>query len=146
VLRGSAQARVDDKGRVKIPAHYRQMIESKYGRELYVTSVDGQFVRLYPFPVWLEVEQRLLSQPTFEPVIMRFKEAVTYFGSSATMDKQGRILIQAILRERAKVMDEVVILGQLSYLDLWNRKTLDERIASRTLTDEDLKVLSDRGF
>lgn len=146
MLRGSAQARVDDKGRVKVPAHYRQVIESKYGRELYVTSLDGQFVRLYPFPVWLEVEQKLIHQPSFDPTIMRFKEALTYFGSPATMDKQGRVLVQAPLRERAKIVEEVAILGQLSYLDLWNRKTLDDRIKSRSLTDEDLKVLSERGF
>jgi MraZ protein len=146
VLRGSAIARVDDKGRVKIPAHYRQIIEHSYGHDLYVTSLDGRFVRIYPFPVWLEVEQRLLTQPSMDPVIMRFREAVTYYGSAATMDRQGRVLIQALLRDRAKMVDEIMILGQLRYLDLWNRKTLDERIESRTLTDEDLGVLSERGF
>jgi len=146
VLRGSAIARVDDKGRVKIPAQYRQLIESKYGHDLYVTSLDGRFVRIYPFPVWLEVEQRLLDQPSMDPVITRFSEAVTYFGSAATMDRQGRVLIQSHLRERAKIVEEITILGRLRYLDLWNRKTLDERIESRTLTDEDLSVLSERGF
>lgn len=146
MLRGSAIARVDDKGRVKIPAQYRQLIESKYGHDLYVTSLDGRFVRIYPFPVWLEVEQRLLDQPSMDPVITRFSEAVTYFGSAATMDRQGRVLIQSHLRERAKIVEEITILGRLRYLDLWNRKTLDERIESRTLTDEDLSVLSERGF
>ena len=62
------------------------------------------------------------------------------------MDKQGRVLIQSQLRERAKMVDDITILGQLSYLDVWNRKALDERISSRTLTDEDLKVLAERGF
>ena len=146
MLRGSAIAKVDDKGRVKIPAQYRQLIESKYGHDLYVTSLDGRFVRIYPFPVWLEVEQRLLDQPSMDPVITRFTEAVTYFGSAATMDRQGRVLIQSHLRERAKIVEEVTILGRLRYLDLWNRKTLDDRIESRTLTDEDLSVLSERGF
>jgi MraZ protein len=146
VLRGSALARVDEKGRLKIPAHYRQAIEGKYGRDFYVTSLDGHSVRLYPFPVWLDIEQRLLGLPTFDPVVSRFKEAVTYFGATATMDKQGRILVHAPLREKAKIVEEVSILGQLNYLDIWNRKKLDERVASRTFTDEDLKTLSDRGF
>jgi len=146
MLRGSAVARIDDKGRLKIPAQYRQVIESKYGHELYVTSLDGNSVRIYPFPVWIEVEQKLASLPSLDPTIMRFKEAVTYFGSPATMDKQGRVLIQSQLRERAKMVDDITILGQLSYLDVWNRKALDERISSRTLTDEDLKVLAERGF
>jgi len=146
MLRGSAVARVDDKGRLKIPAQYRQIIESKYGHELFVTSLDGTSVRIYPFPEWLEVEQRLSSLPSLDPTIMRFKEAVTYFGAAASMDKQGRVLIQAQLRERAKLVDDIAILGQLSYLDVWNRKALDERISSRILTDEDLKVLAERGF
>jgi len=146
VLRGSALARVDEKGRLKIPAHYRQVIEGKFGRDFYVTSLDGHSVRLYPFPVWLELEEKMVSLPTFDPVVMRFKEAVTYYGATASMDKQGRILVHAPLRERAQIVEEVSILGQLTYLDVWNRKKLDERVTSRSFTDEDLKILSDRGF
>lgn len=146
MLRGNAQARVDEKGRLKIPAHFREFIQKKYGSEFYVTSLDGQFARLYPLPVWLDIEGRLETLPTFDPVIMRFKEAVTYYGASATMDKQGRLLIHPQLREKSKIVEEVCLLGQLTYLDVWNRKKLDERVASRTFSDEDLKVLSDRGF
>jgi len=146
VLRGSALARVDEKGRLKIPSHYRQIIEGKFGREFYVTSLDGSFVRLYPFPVWLEIEAKLLAVPSFDPVVSRFREAVTYYGATASMDRQGRLLVQAPLREKSKIVEEVSILGQLNYLDVWNRKKLDERVASRTFTEEDLKVLSDRGF
>jgi len=137
---------VDEKGRLKIPSHYRQIIEGKFGREFYVTSLDGSFVRLYPFPVWLEIEAKLLAVPSFDPVVSRFREAVTYYGATASMDRQGRLLVQAPLREKSKIVEEVSILGQLNYLDVWNRKKLDERVASRTFTEEDLKVLSDRGF
>lgn len=146
MLRGSAIARLDGKGRVKIPAQFRQVIESKYGSDLYITSLDGTFVRIYPLPEWLEVEQKMKAQPSLQPALMRFKEAVTYFGTVATMDKQGRVLIPSQLRERSKLEEEISILGQLTYLDLWNRKTLDDRIASRILTDEDFKVLADLGF
>lgn len=146
MLRGSALARVDEKGRVKIPSQFRQIIEGKYGRDFFVTSLDGQSARIYPLPVWVEIEERLAKQPTFDPIVVRFKEAVTYYGAAATMDGQGRVLIPGTLRERAKIVEEVSILGQLTYLDIWNRKQLDERITSRTFTDEDLKALSDKGF
>ena len=146
MLRGSALARVDEKGRLKIPALFRQSIEGKYGRDFYITSFDGASVRMYPFPEWLEIEQKVQAQPSMEPSVEKFRETVTYFGATASMDKQGRILIQALLRERAKIVDEVAILGQLTYLAVWNRKKLDERIASRTITDEDLKALSGRGL
>lgn len=146
MLRGSASAKVDEKGRVKVPAHYRQFIETTYGRDLFVTSLDGQFARIYPLPVWLEIEQKLAAQSSFEPVVMRFREAVTYYGAAAAMDRQGRVLVHPLLRERAGIKDEVSILGQLTYLDLWNRKQLDERIKSRAFTDEDLRVLAGKGF
>ena len=59
MLRGNAPARIDDKGRLKVPNAFRSLLESKYGRELFVTSLTGEYVRIYPMPVWLEIEQKL---------------------------------------------------------------------------------------
>jgi MraZ protein len=144
VFRGSSVARVDEKGRIKIPTQFRQPIESQFGNEFYITSIDGSFARIYPLPVWVDVEKWLLNQPEFDPDVMHFQEALTYYGSTASMDKQGRILIHADLREKAGIVDEVKILGQLKYLDVWNLKKLDERIGSYEINDEKLKALSDR--
>ena len=147
MLRGSAPARVDEKGRLKIPVHFRQAIEGKYGREFFITSFDGGLsVRMYPFPEWLEVEQKLMHAPSMDASVEKFREMVTYYGAMTSMDKQGRVLIQALLRERAKMKEDVAILGQLTYLGIWNRKKLDERITNQTITDEDIRNLSERGF
>jgi len=146
VLRGRAPATVDAKGRVKIPAHYRQLIEEKCGRDFYVTSTDGLVALLYPLPVWLEIEQRLVAQANSRPSVKKFKSRLSYYGATTAMDRQGRVLIPAHLRQSARLENEVILLGQLNYLEIWNRKQLDERIDSQALTDEDLKVLADLGF
>ena len=59
MFRGNAPARIDDKGRLKVPNAFRSLLESKYGRELFLTSLTGEYVRIYPMPVWLEIEQKL---------------------------------------------------------------------------------------
>ena len=59
MLRGNAPARIDDKGRLKVPTAFRAVIQEEHGRELFVTSLTGESVRIYPMPVWLEIEQKL---------------------------------------------------------------------------------------
>ena len=68
VFRGNAPARIDDKGRLKIPNAFRSLIETNYGRELFVTSLTGEFVRIYPMPVWVGIEQRLGADAFDQPV------------------------------------------------------------------------------
>ena len=58
MFRGNAPARIDDKGRLKVPNAFRSLLETKYGRELFLTSLSGEYVRIYPMPVWLEIEQK----------------------------------------------------------------------------------------
>ena len=59
MLRGNYAAKIDDKGRLKIPNAFRALIEKTHGSELFVTSLTGESVRLYPMPVWLALEERL---------------------------------------------------------------------------------------
>ena len=155
VLRGSTPARVDEKGRLKIPAHFRQAIEKKYFRsepaaaaspEFYVTSIDGESIRLYPMPEWLKIEANLQGKSLFHPATAKLAVTTTYYGATATLDKQGRLLIPAHLRDRAGIVEEVCVLGQYTFLELWNRKKLEERLKSNPLTPEDLKDLAGMGF
>jgi MraZ protein len=67
VFRGNSPARIDEKGRLKVPNAFRSQLESKYGRDLFLTSLTGEYVRVYPLPVWLEIEQRLGAMPSTHP-------------------------------------------------------------------------------
>jgi len=98
MLRGNHPARVDDKGRLKIPNGFRSAIESQYGPELFVTSLGGDYVRLDPMAVWLEVERKLAQVPSTNPSRLRFLERVNFFGQVVSLDKQGRVVLPQLLR------------------------------------------------
>lgn len=147
MLRGNHPARIDDKGRLKVPNGFRSVVEAQWGQELFVTSVTGEFVRLYPMAVWLEIERRLAAVPSTHPSKVRFLDRVNFFGQVATMDRQGRIVIPPLLRESAAMAGEVCVLGLQNYLAVWNLKRLQERLFKREpFTDEDGRLLAEHGI
>ena len=146
MLRGNSPATVDQKGRIKIPAQFRRFIEDQFGRELFVTSLTGEFVRIYPFAIWLEIEKKLEEVPSMNPTVSRFLTFVNYFGQVTSMDRQGRVLIQAHLRESAQMNGEVAILGNQKYMDIWNRENFETKLRENPFTVEDQHILSSLGI
>src|SRR3954453_638693 len=116
MFRGNAPARIDDKGRLKLPNAFRSSLEAKYGRELFVTSLSGEFVRIYPMPVWLSIEEKLGGMPSTHPSKLRYLHRVNYYGQAAELDVQGRVLIPFRLRDSASMSGEVDVLGQYNWL------------------------------
>jgi MraZ protein len=146
VFRGHEQARIDDKGRLKVPNVFRSFLESKYGRELFLTSLTGDYVRLYPMPVWLAIEEKLGRMPSTHPSRLRFLDRVNFFGQVAELDTQGRVLIPARLRDTAAIAGDVDVLGQYDYLDTWNHDRLLTKLQRDAYTDDDAKALSEFGI
>ena len=147
MLRGNHPARIDDKGRIKVPNGFRTLVEQQYGAELFVTSVTGEYVRLYPMAVWLEVERRLAEVPSTNPSKLRFLDRVNFFGQAVAMDKQGRVVVPPLLRESAAMAGEVSVLGLQNHLAVWNQKRLSERLFKKEpFTDDDGRVLSGFGI
>ena len=89
MFRGNAPARIDDKGRLKVPNAFRSLLEGKYGRELFLTSLTGEYVRVYPMPVWLDIEQKLAGMPSVHPSKLRFLDRVNYFGQVGGARRAG---------------------------------------------------------
>jgi MraZ protein len=146
VLRGNAPAKIDDKGRLKVPNAFRTVIQKDHGSDLFVTSLTGQSVRIYPMPVWIEIENRLAKVPSTHPARQRFLDRVNFFGQVAELDPQGRVLIQPRLRDAAQMNGEVDVLGQQSFLEVWNHERLVARLSAEPFTDDDAKALSDFGI
>jgi MraZ protein len=146
VFRGHEQARIDDKGRLKVPNVFRSLLESKYGRELFLTSLTGEYVRVYPMPVWVEIEEKLGRMPSTHPSRLRFLDRVNFFGQAVELDTQGRVLIPARLRETAAIAGDVDVLGQYNYLDTWNHDRLQAKLQRDPYTDDDAKALSEFGI
>lgn len=145
MLRGNQKARIDEKGRLKIPSGFRADIEDSWGSDFYVTSITGQSVRIYPLSVWQEIEDNLANIPAFNPTKKKFLDRVNYFGQVSSMDKQGRILISSFLRGTAAMTGEVAVLGKLNYLDVWNDELFRSRLDAEPFTDEDEQVMSELG-
>ncbi|MCU1384908.1 MAG: cell division protein MraZ [Acidobacteria bacterium] len=137
---------MDDKGRLKVPNVFRSVLESKYGRELFLTSLTGDYVRLYPMPVWLDIEAKLGAMPSTHPSRLRFLDRVNFFGQAAELDTQGRVLVPARLRETAAIAGDVDVLGQYNYLDTWNHDRLVTKLQRDAYTDEDARALSEFGI
>jgi MraZ protein len=147
MLRGNHPARIDDKGRLKVPNGFRSVIAGQWGEELFVTSVTGEFVRLYPMAVWLEIERRLAAVPSTHPSKLRFLDRVNFFGQVATMDRQGRIVIPPLLRDSAGMAGDVSVLGLQNHLAVWNQKRLQERLFKKEpFTEEDGRLLAEYGI
>jgi MraZ protein len=146
LLRGNHPARIDDKGRLKVPNGFRTHIDAQYGPELFVTSVTGDYVRVYPMAVWQEIERKLAAVPPSHPARQRFLDRVNTFGQDAAMDKQGRVLIPQLLRELAGMSGEVSVLGLQNHLAVWNQKRLLERFKKEPFTDDDGRVLAEYGI
>ena len=146
MLRGSTPARIDDKGRLKVPNAFRRLVEQKHGRELFLTSVTGEYVRIYPMPVWLEIEEKLAAMPSTHPSRQRFLDRINYFGSDGELDMQGRVIIPPRLREAATMNGEVDVLGQVNYLEVWNHDRLMAKMQRDPFTDDDARALSEFGI
>jgi MraZ protein len=146
VFRGNAPARIDNKGRLKVPNTFKSLLESKYGRELFLTSVSGEYVRIYPMPVWLEIEEKLGRMPSTHPSRLRFLDRINYFGQAVDLDAQGRVLIPVRLRESATMAGDVDVLGQFNCLDVWNHDRFLIKLQRDAYTDDDARALSEFGI
>ena len=146
MFRGSASAKIDDKGRLKIPTGFRKGFQERFGREVFVTSVIGDSALVYPLQIWEEFEERLAALPSTDNTKRRFLERVSYFGHSGQLDSQGRVLVPQLLRDSAGMVGEVVVSGRLDHLEVWNHERLQERFAEQPFTEEDFRYLSERGI
>jgi len=146
MLRGNFPARIDEKGRLKIPVPFKEELEQTYGDTFYITSHDGQYARIYPFEEWTRIEEKLARNPSFNKTRRKFLDRANYYGQTVQWDKQGRVLIPAVLRESAGMKGDVAVLGNLTWLAVWNNERFLEEIRSNPLSDEDDKILDELGI
>ena len=96
MLRGNAPARIDDKGRLKVPDRLpRRSFRTSTAGTSSSPASTGDSVRIYPMPVWLEIERKLAQMPSTHPARLKFLDRVNYFGQAASSTRQGRVLIHA---------------------------------------------------
>jgi len=145
VLMGHAPAKVDEKGRLKVPSDFRKLIEQKYGNDCFITSTDGDCALVYPLPVWFDYQSRLAKVPSTSIAKGKLLERLNYFGHVATMDTQGRMLVPAVLRKQAGIDGDVVVIGNTDHLVVRNEERMQRRLADNPISSEDWKELELHG-
>jgi MraZ protein len=148
MFRGNHPTRVDEKGRLKLPADFRGQLEGgpEAKQVFYITSKDGKRAELYPMKAWEEVEAKLATIPNMNPAKRKFLDVTNYYGQVVEMDSQGRLLLPQILRESAKVTAEVVVFGVQTYLEVLNHDLFKAELEAAPLTEADQAALADLGL
>jgi MraZ protein len=144
MFRGSSPARVDEKGRLKVPADFKRVVDEKYGPKFYITSKDGKRAEVYPLQEWEKIEERLAKIPSMNQAKQKFLDITSYYGQMAEMDAQGRLLLPQLLRETAKVTEDVVVFGKMAYLEVANHEGFKAQMTP--LSNEELMELSELGL
>jgi len=146
MFRGNHPTRVDEKGRLKIPAEFKRVIDEKYGQQFYITSLDGKVAQVYPFEEWERIEQKLAGLSSFNPTKKKFLDRTNYYGQQVEIDGQGRLLLPQLLRESGQIKGEVAVLGNLTYLVVRNLELFKREIEEEKFTPEDEKTLDELGI
>ena len=146
MFRGNHPTRVDEKGRLKVPAEFKRVIDEKYGQQFYITSLDGKVAQVYPFEEWERIEQKLAGLSTFNPTKRKFLDRTNYWGQQVEIDGQGRLLVPQLLREAAGLKGEVAVTGMLTYLEVRNLEAYRREIEDNKFTPEDEKTLDELGI
>ncbi len=145
MFRGNHPTRVDEKGRLKLPAAYKHRVDEVYkSNEFYITSKDGLRAEIHPLVEWEKIEAKMATIPSMNPLRKRFLELTSYWGQMAEMDGQGRLLIHPLLRESAKVMGEVVVFGMQTYLEVANHEGFKAELAP--MSEAEQLALSEFGL
>ena len=146
MFRGNHPTRVDEKGRLKVPAEFKRVIDEKYGTQFYITSLDGKVAQVYPFEEWERIEQKLAALSNFNPTKKKFLDRTNYYGQQVEMDGQGRLLLPQLLRESGQIKGEVAVLGNLTFLVVRNLELFKKEIEEEKFTPEDEKTLDELGI
>lgn len=143
-LIGSYKARLDKGGRIKIPEKFRAAIEEEYGKEVFITSLTDEAVQIYPLSVWKKLagitEEGLIH---LKPDVRMFMLRVNLKGTQYEIDSKGRVLISQAMKEKAKLEDEVEVIGLNNHLEIWSKNVINKMLDQNPLTDEDFERISE---
>lgn len=146
MFRGNHPARVDEKGRLKLPAEFKRRVDESYGPQFYITSKDGRRAEIYPLREWELIEGKLAGIPSMNPAKKKFLDVTNYYGQMAELDGQGRLTLPLLLRESARITAEVVVLGSQTYLEVVNHDDFKAKLDAEPLNEADMAALADLGL
>ena len=142
MFRGNHPAKVDEKGRLKLPAAFKQLVDAANVTQFYVTSTDGRSAEIWPLPEWEKREAQLAESSTMDDAVKKYLNLTSYYGQQVEMDNQARLLLPQILRGSARLDAEVAVFGMRTYLEVHNREVFERNLPGNELTAEDRKAMA----
>ena len=153
MFRGVQNGNVDDKGRLKLPASVNRRLRDRYHQaDIFVTSLDGETVKLFPIREWESVEARLSEKSAGPDQALNgaLKNKILFqanhFGAEETLDGQGRLLIPATLRDSVGMRGAVKIQWQSNHMLVMAEARYNAAIEEHTLTADDLQQAANLGL
>jgi MraZ protein len=143
MFRGNHPAKVDEKGRLKMPSAFKQLVDASNVTQFYVTSTNGESAEIWPLPEWEKVEQQLAESSTMDDAVRKYLNVTSYYGQQVEIDNQARLLLPQILRNAAQLDGEVTVFGMRTYIEVHNRVKFEQNLAANMLTAEDRKAMAE---
>jgi MraZ protein len=142
MFRGNIPAKIDEKGRLKMPVAFKHLLDAANDTQFYITSVDGKKAEIWPLREWEKREQKLLRSSTMNDAVEKYLGLTSYFGQQVEMDNQGRVLLPQILRTTGKLDAEVAVMGTIDHLVVQNLADADESVSANKMTVEDRRAVN----
>jgi MraZ protein len=145
MFRGTHEAKIDEKGRLKLPADFMKLIvEKSYGPKFFITSRDGRTTEIWPMQEWEIEEAKKAALPEEHPAKITWMRFVNYFGGDVEIDKQDRLMLSKKVRETFSLANkEVVVTGQQRFLMVQTEEQAEQEIAGMVAPkDESAKLMT----
>jgi len=130
-FRGVSNLSLDAKGRIVLPARYRERLAEICQSQLVVTiDTDQPCLLIYPLPEWESIEEKIEALPSFNPTTRRIQRLLIGHATEVEVNASGRLLLSNPLREYARLGSKVVLIGQGKKFELWDEALWNERLES----------------
>ncbi len=138
MFKGTYTYSIDSKGRIAIPAKLRKHFKPDASDSVIVLQGTSPCIEIYPLDQWQTIEERLNQLNQFNPQDSRFTRMFLRNVEELTLDAQSRILLPQNLIKYAKIEKEVLILGILKKIEIWNPKIFDDYLNETPDTYEEM--------
>jgi transcriptional regulator MraZ len=125
MFRGTYEHSIDDKGRVSVPAKFREELQATKDERVVITNfvvLQARCLEVYPFAAWAQLEERLRTKPQFDQRVVNFLNYYVSAAHDCVLDKQGRILLPPPLRDYGGLKRDIVFTSALDKFRIWDRE------------------------
>lgn len=121
MFRGRFEYSIDEKGRTSLPSKFREVLSTNYDERLIITSFDN-CLWAYPVAEWQVIEEKIAAMPQLKSEVKALQRVFVSGAAECPLDKHGRIIVPATLREYAELNKEVIFVGMVKRIEIWDRE------------------------